>query len=277
MEQKASPHRDFEHHSYYLPAEPTNVKRHLQFQSRSIADWKITEEKGSQEYIRDRAGRREEVEDSEEHTISANPADVLRMVAAVENLKVTNGSNKENKLIISADQVTKAAGNMLKQRKWTRMYHRTQKKNKTGEGPDAAREDEEAERSRGSPLGVPPIESCLRSDGSLLQEIRTEAAKTTSTFLKMKSRVLGKRDGCNDALMGDTSLYLGGRLGKNSEKKAREEGQNIKGAEDESMDKQEATSHGAAGQLTGADEHTCKSNDDARMELSGSWRSPNSS
>ena len=51
VEQKASLHRELEHRSFYLPAEPANVKRHLQFLSRSSADWKITEAGGRQEYI----------------------------------------------------------------------------------------------------------------------------------------------------------------------------------------------------------------------------------
>ncbi|CAM0944764.1 unnamed protein product [Alopecurus aequalis] len=260
VEQKASPHREFEHRSFYLPAEPVNVKKHLQFLSRSSADWKITDGLGSHEYNHE--GRKEKCveDDYEDRTETANPADVLKMVAAVENMQVTDGKRIENNLIITAEQVTKVATTMLKQKRWTRLHQVEQKHlKKACEIPDDNTVHAGMESIGDSPLRVPPIESCLQSDGSLMQELRADATRTASKFLKMKGKVLGKRPGCNDLLMSDTDQNLGGRLGEEGEKKPREDNQNSQVDEEaEKEDAQEATSLGAAGKLTGADDRACQ-------------------
>ena len=209
LEQKASPYRDSEHRSFYLPAEPANVKRHLQFLSKSSADWKITGGAASQEYDRERAERRKADVDSGDIGKSANPADVLQMVAAVENLQVTEGKTAENNLVITAAEVTAAANNILQQSKWTRVYKKKSREMKGGQIED------DGKGSRGSPMGVPPIEECLRSDGSLLKELRADANRTASAFRKAQDKILRKRTGCNDLLMkeGDQNIedHLGGR------------------------------------------------------------------
>jgi hypothetical protein len=71
------------------------------------------------------------------------------------------------------------------------------------------------------------------------------------TILKQKDKVLGKRQGCSDMLMDDE---------EHSEKKMREAGPAMQRNEvvGETVDDEEATSHGAAGTLTGAKEHTCQ-------------------
>ncbi|KAM0841496.1 hypothetical protein ACQ4PT_058978 [Festuca glaucescens] len=121
VEQKASPYRGSDHRSYYLHAEPANVKRQLQFQSRSVADWKISDGMGSHEYFQGRM--EQDIEESEERTVTANPAVVLQMVAAVENLQVVEGKSTDKNLVITAEQVTVAADNILKKKKkkWTRL------------------------------------------------------------------------------------------------------------------------------------------------------------
>jgi hypothetical protein len=259
VEQKASPYRDSDHRSYYIPADPANVKRHLQFQSRSSADWKIVHGTTLQ---RDTLGRVEESaeDDSEDRSATANPADVLQMVAAVEKMQVADGKNNKNNLTITAEQVTAVAKKMLK-RKWAR---RPQAEKKTGKEADVQTNRSITDETQGStggyPMMVPPIESCLRPDSSLLQELRADNAHTDSHLLKMKDTVLGKRSGCNDVLMQDTEYNLGGRLGEGSEKKQREDGQITQGADEEGekVDDQEATSQGAAGNLTGAVDRACQ-------------------
>jgi hypothetical protein len=183
------------------------------------------------------------------------------MVAAVENLQVVEGKGTDKNLVISADQVTVAVDNILKKKKWTRLHQTNQQKMAVArEGTKDFLALEAIGGNVNSPIRVPPIESCLRSDSSLLQELGAGAARTASTFLKKKEQLLGKRPGCNEVLMQDTKLSLSGRMGQESDKKLREEDHGAQEVleEEDRDDEVEATSLGAAGTLTGAKERTCQ-------------------
>ena len=99
-----------------------------------------------------------------------------------------DGKNDGNNLIITAEQVTTAANNMLQAKKWTRVYKRDQEKIKAGRGRSHQSSAQEVSGNiGGSPMKVTPIETCLRSDSSLLQEIQADKTRTTcmaSAFLK---------------------------------------------------------------------------------------------
>ncbi|KAM0822770.1 hypothetical protein ACQ4PT_071299 [Festuca glaucescens] len=158
--QKASPYKPFEHRSFYLPTEPVKVKRHLQFQSKSIVDWQIGDVSGTDGVSQERVEIDAAPKDTEEdRTETANPEDVLQMVAAVENVKMQEGKGIINNQIVTDEQVSNAA------------------------------------------------------DSSLLEELRADAARMASSFLKQKSKILGKRPGCNDMLMQDAEQNLGRLLG----------------------------------------------------------------
>jgi hypothetical protein len=150
--------------------------------------------------------------------------------------------------------------NILKKKKWIMLHQTNQKKMAVAhEGTEDYLALEAIGGNVNSPMRVPPIESCLRSGSSLLQELRANAACTTSTFLK-EEQLLGKKPGCNEVLMQDTERSLSGCLGQESEKKLRDEdhGAQEKLAEEGRDDELEATNLGAAGTLTGAKERTCQ-------------------
>jgi hypothetical protein len=78
------------------------VKRHLQFQSKSIVDWQIGDVSGMDGVSQERVESDVAPEDTEEdHTEKANPEDVVQMVATVENLKMQEGKGIINNQIVT--------------------------------------------------------------------------------------------------------------------------------------------------------------------------------
>jgi cytochrome c len=264
VEQKASPYKAFEHRSFYLPADTVKVKRHLQFESKSIVDWQIVDASGTIGDGLNNVEKAAAVEDTEEEerTETADPTVVMQMVAEVENLQVNEGKSSANKQIITDQQVGSAAGNLLGKNRWIKRAHTDQKKLSATHARSGGRLAQEALEATGRSLlmRVPPIEDCLRPDSSLLEEIRADAVHKASSVPKQKSKILGKRPGSNDSLMQDAEQNLEGRLGEEARKKTRGEGQTTHGeqVEGEAVKDKEATSLGAAGTLTGAEDRACQ-------------------
>jgi cytochrome c len=207
VEQKASPYKAFEHHSFYLPAETVKVKCHLQFESKSIVDWQIVDASGT---IGDGLNSVEKTvvaEDTEEEecTETTDPTVVLQIVDEMENLHVNEGKSTANKQIVIDEQVGSVAGNLLGKYRWIRCAQTDQKKLSAAHARSDGRLALEALEATGRSLlmRVLPIEDCLRFDSSLLEEIRADAVHKVSSLPKQKSKILGKRPGSNDSLMPD--------------------------------------------------------------------------
>jgi hypothetical protein len=189
----------------------------------------------------------------------ANPDDMVQMVADVENLQVHDG---EDKIGFTDENVTLAVQNVIAKIGWGRRFQGKQKKLIVIQTRKGGRHEPGAMRvAKGSPLvRFPPIEDSLWSDGNMLKELCKNAARTVSTFLKHKSKIWGNCPESNDVLMQNSDDYLGGCLGEESEKKIsgvrladqEEEGGEVDGKEEE------ATSLGAAGNLTGTEDHACQ-------------------
>ncbi|KAM0875940.1 hypothetical protein ACQ4PT_036478 [Festuca glaucescens] len=126
-------------------------------------------------------------EDTEEdRTETANPEDVLQMVAAVENLKMQEGKGIINNQIVTDEQVSNVAGNLMAKKRWVWRFLPELKKLQVARARPGGQLPQEALGApRKSPLmRIPPIEACLRPDSSLLEELRADAARTASSFLK---------------------------------------------------------------------------------------------
>jgi hypothetical protein len=250
-EQRASPFRHAENRSYYVPAEEKKTKRSLHF-SPASSGWKLTPETDSMGNILVQA--QHDIVTSDQAAVEEETHAVPEMIQealadAVTNLQVNDEIGKG----ITDEQVTKATQEAKKRMSWTR--NNKLKKNHGGT---------RAMRVVGGPrtMAVPSILDCLREDGSLYEELKENAAKTATAFLKTKSKILGKRPNSEDSSMeeGGQSFVIRfrgneGKRNKALEDNSQEVQQNV---EEDKEEEQEATSHGAAGQLTGADDRACQ-------------------
>ncbi|KAM0871782.1 hypothetical protein ACQ4PT_039158 [Festuca glaucescens] len=194
-EHRASPFRQFEHRSYYVPADDKKIKRSLHF-SPASSGWKQRPESemhGLEEACNQlvvNQGVEAEIEEVEQR-VPEPVQDVL--AAAVTNQTVIDVVVAPP--IVSDEQVTKACEDVKTQSRWAWQYKRD--KNRRGSsmkragGPLAQVALGTIGREAVTP--VLPILDCLREDGSLYAELCGGAAQIASTFLKKKSQVLGKR------------------------------------------------------------------------------------
>ncbi|KAM0848337.1 hypothetical protein ACQ4PT_054446 [Festuca glaucescens] len=248
-EQRASPFRQAENRSYYVPADEKKIKRSLHF-SPASSGWKLTPKTdflGNILTDKQQAMLPTDQKDGEEE-IQGVPQliqDVL--AAAVTNLQVNDGPV----IGITSAQVTKAAEEITKRVRWSRRNKQNKPKMATLEAAGGPKT-----------MAVPSILDCLREDGSLYAELKGGAAKTASAFLKKKNKVLGKRSGSEDTSMdeGGQSFVLrfrghGGKRNKVPDGSSQEVMQSV---EEDKEAEEEATSHGAAGQLTGTEDRTCQ-------------------
>ncbi|KAK1646672.1 hypothetical protein QYE76_064477 [Lolium multiflorum] len=251
-EQRASPFRHAENRSYYVPADEKKIKRSLHF-SPTSSGWKCVPES---------------VNDEEEET-QAVPEQIQEVLAAaVTNLQVTDGNLKANDrgnpALITTDQVNRATEATMARVHWNMRYKQNNKKMGANmQRPCSSRAQAMMENMGGTKnVAVPPILDCLRSDGSLYAEIKGDAAKTASAFLKKKSKILGKRQGSEDTSMEEGSqsfvLRFRGHEGKRCKGVAENSQEVQQNVEEEKEHEEEATSQGAAGHLTGAEDRACQ-------------------
>jgi hypothetical protein len=102
-------------------------------------------------------------------------------------------------------------GHMMLKQRWVRHYHAEQKRMVVNR----------ACAGEYSPLiHAPPIEDSVRSDSSLLKEIRGGAERTAAMFLRKKVLVIRKRaelaDGKKDVNQKISGVCLGEKKGKKS-------------------------------------------------------------
>ena len=259
-EQLASPFRWFEHRSYYVPAEDKKTKRSLHY-SPASSGWKLAPESGigGAMPLADHSDREEEKEAEMEEEVEAIPAliqDVL--AAAVTNLSVADGPTK-----VTDVQVTDASEAVKKKLLGTKRYKLDKAKKLAAMCRAGGSLAQEAlgTTSKLRVFNVPPILECLREDGSLYAELRGDADQTASAFMKKKKQVLGKRQASEDTSMDDGSQSFIIRFGGGSDKRTKGPGatsQEVNQEEEDIVVDEEATSPGAAGQLTGTDDRACQ-------------------
>ncbi|KAK1609925.1 hypothetical protein QYE76_033598 [Lolium multiflorum] len=261
-EQRASPFKHSENRSYYVPAEDKNTKRSLHFSPMS-SGWKVqpeSETKGAMsacKQLEGNVGGVGETEEAEE-TLPNHLQEVLAV--AVTNLKM---NEEREPAMITNDQINKATEaikvqmamsgkNKIQGRKRVTITGKSRKQKKQSGGGSA---------SGYGGMEVPNILDCLREDGSMYEELKGGAVLTASAFLKKKNQVLGKRMMAEESFTDDTSQNFVIRFRGTKERKSQTDleasGEVVQQTQEEGKEA-EATSPGAAGQLTGAEERACQ-------------------
>ncbi|KAM0908924.1 hypothetical protein ACQ4PT_015144 [Festuca glaucescens] len=131
VEQRASPYKPSEHRSYYLPAEPANVKRHVKLYSTSSSGWKCPVQSESEGNMLQGpgtdAGAHEEGYEEEE-TVSTPRLEVLDMAEAVEKLTVGDKETTNGNACVTDLQVTQAVQAIKNKPRWVRRVQKEQNK-----------------------------------------------------------------------------------------------------------------------------------------------------
>jgi hypothetical protein len=261
-EQCASPYRHAENRSYYVPVEEKKTKRSLYFPPIS-SGWKLSPESGD---LGDMSACNQivgaqAVEDQVEEEGQAIPDPIQEVLAtAVTNLNVNDALAPTD---VTTEQVSKAA-KAFKAKMYGSGKYKLKGGNKIASTNRAG--GQLAQEARGNngetrDFAVPNILDCLREDGSLYEELRGGAVHTASAFLKKKKRVLGKRQAPEDTSTEEGSQSFVIRFRGDGEKKSRGSeviSQEVLQDGDGVEEDMEATSQGAAGQLTGAKDRACQ-------------------
>lgn len=224
VEQRASPYKKFEHRSSFMTGSSSHRKRKLFFRDGSKEELKIAPESSNRTAC-------EEAGDGQPPP-GWNHVDITAVADAVGKLQVQEVREEGNIPAPLTNQDVTAAASRVKAK--STLFARCQG------GPKGRSTIKKVQKPY---MAAPPIKDCLVKESSLLKEIKAdEAQRLASAFNKAQQQILGKRAEANrDGEAG------GGKCVQQEEDTATSQSKHGTQEEPTEVDKEEATSPGAAG------------------------------